>query len=160
MIKEFRDFLLRGNVVDLAVAVVIGAAFGAVVNSFVKDILTPLLGLIGVPGTPEMIGANALAIATAEDRVRTARTKPMTPHTSSAAKVLSQVPATAPTGLIVHAEVDMPAPRAAGHAAIRFTTVATVVAATVTIVNAATLPATSRHRWGCAAASSRTSPVL
>lgn len=49
MIKEFRDFLLRGNVVDLAVAVVIGTAFGAVVNSFVKDILTPLLGLLGVP---------------------------------------------------------------------------------------------------------------
>ncbi len=49
MIKEFRDFLLRGNVVDLAVAVVIGAAFGAVVTSFVANILTPLLGLIGVP---------------------------------------------------------------------------------------------------------------
>lgn len=49
MIKEFRDFLLRGNVVDLAVAVVIGAAFGAVVTSFVANILTPLLGLVGVP---------------------------------------------------------------------------------------------------------------
>jgi large conductance mechanosensitive channel len=49
MIKEFRDFLLRGNVVDLAVAVVIGAAFGAVVTSFTEKILTPLLGLIGVP---------------------------------------------------------------------------------------------------------------
>ena len=49
MMKEFRDFLLRGNVVDLAVAVVIGAAFGAVVTSFVANILTPLLGLIGVP---------------------------------------------------------------------------------------------------------------
>lgn len=49
MIKEFRDFLLRGNVVDLAVAVVIGAAFGAVVTSFTANILTPLLGLIGVP---------------------------------------------------------------------------------------------------------------
>ena len=49
MIKEFRDFLLRGNVVDLAVAVVIGAAFGAVITSFVGDVLTPLLGLLGVP---------------------------------------------------------------------------------------------------------------
>jgi len=49
VIKEFRDFLLRGNVIDLAVAVVIGAAFGAVVTSFTGDILTPLLGLIGVP---------------------------------------------------------------------------------------------------------------
>jgi large conductance mechanosensitive channel len=49
MIKEFRDFLFRGNIVDLAVAVVIGAAFGAIVTSLVEDILTPLLGLFGVP---------------------------------------------------------------------------------------------------------------
>jgi large conductance mechanosensitive channel len=49
MVKEFRDFLLRGNVVELAVAVVIGAAFGAVITSFTTDILTPLLGLLGVP---------------------------------------------------------------------------------------------------------------
>ena len=49
MVREFRDFLLRGNVVELAVAVVIGAAFGAVINSFVADVLTPLLGLVGVP---------------------------------------------------------------------------------------------------------------
>jgi large conductance mechanosensitive channel len=44
--KEFRDFINRGNVVDLAVAVVIGAAFGAVVTSFVGDILTPIIGAI------------------------------------------------------------------------------------------------------------------
>lgn len=49
MLKGFRDFVMRGNVVDLAVAVVIGGAFAAVVGSFVADILTPLLGLIGVP---------------------------------------------------------------------------------------------------------------
>ena len=49
MLKEFRDFLLRGNVIELAVAVVIGAAFGAVVTSFVTNVLTPLLGLVGVP---------------------------------------------------------------------------------------------------------------
>lgn len=49
MIKEFRDFLLRSNVVDLAVAVVIGVAFGAIVTSLVEDILTPLLGIVGVP---------------------------------------------------------------------------------------------------------------
>jgi large conductance mechanosensitive channel len=49
MIKEFRDFLFRGNIVDLAVAVVIGAAFGAVVTSLVADILTPLLGIFGIP---------------------------------------------------------------------------------------------------------------
>ncbi len=49
MIKEFREFLLRGNIVELAVAVVLGAAFGAIVTSLVEDILTPLLGLLGVP---------------------------------------------------------------------------------------------------------------
>jgi large conductance mechanosensitive channel len=49
VVKGFREFIMRGNVIDLAVAVVIGAAFGAVINSFVKDVLTPLLGLIGVP---------------------------------------------------------------------------------------------------------------
>ena len=49
MAREFRDFILRGNVVELAVAVVIGGAFGAVVTSFVADILTPLLGVLGVP---------------------------------------------------------------------------------------------------------------
>jgi large conductance mechanosensitive channel len=50
VIKEFRDFLLRGNVVDLAVAVVIGAAFAALVNSLVADVLTPIVGaIIGKP---------------------------------------------------------------------------------------------------------------
>ena len=48
--KGFKQFLLRGNVVDLAVAVVIGAAFGAVVTAFVKDLLTPLIAaLVGKP---------------------------------------------------------------------------------------------------------------
>jgi large conductance mechanosensitive channel len=48
MIKEFRDFLMRGNVVDLAVAVVIGIAFGAVVTALVDGIITPLVGIFGV----------------------------------------------------------------------------------------------------------------
>jgi large conductance mechanosensitive channel len=54
MIKEFREFLLRGNVVDLAVAVVIGVAFGAVVTSFVEDLLTPLIAAVG--GEPDFAG--------------------------------------------------------------------------------------------------------
>ena len=49
MISGFRDFIMRGNVVDLAVAFVIGVAFASVVTSFVTQILTPLLGLVGVP---------------------------------------------------------------------------------------------------------------
>jgi large conductance mechanosensitive channel len=51
MIKEFREFLLRGNVVDLAVAVVLGAAFGAVITSFVDDILMQLIAMVG--GQPD-----------------------------------------------------------------------------------------------------------
>lgn len=43
MLKEFRDFAMKGNVVDLAVAVVIGAAFAAIVSSLVDDVITPLL---------------------------------------------------------------------------------------------------------------------
>jgi large conductance mechanosensitive channel len=49
MLKEFRDFILRGNVIDLAVGIVIGAAFGALVTSFVTNVLTPLLGLLQIP---------------------------------------------------------------------------------------------------------------
>ena len=46
MLKGFKQFLLRGNVVDMAVGIVIGAAFGAVVTGFVKDLLTPLIAAI------------------------------------------------------------------------------------------------------------------
>lgn len=50
MLKGFKEFVLRGNVLDLAVAVVIGAAFGNVVNALVKDLITPLIGaLFGKP---------------------------------------------------------------------------------------------------------------
>ena len=54
MLKGFRAFLLRGNVVDLAVAVVIGAAFGSVVTAFVKDLVTPLIAAAG--GKPDFSG--------------------------------------------------------------------------------------------------------
>ncbi len=47
MLKDFKAFLLRGNVVDLAVAVVLGAAFGAVITALVKDLITPLLAIPG-----------------------------------------------------------------------------------------------------------------
>ena len=47
MLKEFRQFIVRGNLVDLAVAVVIGAAFGAVVTALVKDLVTPVIAAIG-----------------------------------------------------------------------------------------------------------------
>lgn len=46
MLKEFREFAIRGNVMDLAVAVIIGVAFGSIVTSLVEHILTPLIGLV------------------------------------------------------------------------------------------------------------------
>ena len=50
MIKGFRDFIMRGNVIDLAVAVIIGTAFTAIVTSFVTNVLTPLIAsLVGKP---------------------------------------------------------------------------------------------------------------
>lgn len=51
MVRQFRDFLMRGNVVDLAVAVVVGAAFGAVVTALVADLITPIIGALG--GKPD-----------------------------------------------------------------------------------------------------------
>jgi len=47
MLREFRAFILRGNLVDLAVAVVVGTAFTAVVNAMVKDLITPLIAAVG-----------------------------------------------------------------------------------------------------------------
>jgi large conductance mechanosensitive channel len=68
MLKGFRDFVLRGNVVDLAVAVILGAAFNTIVNSFVKDILGQLIAavagkpdfssvVVSLHGTPIQIGS-------------------------------------------------------------------------------------------------------
>jgi large conductance mechanosensitive channel len=54
LLKEFREFIMRGNVVDLAVAVVIGAAFGAIVTALVADLVTPLIAAIG--GKPDFSG--------------------------------------------------------------------------------------------------------
>jgi large conductance mechanosensitive channel len=59
MLEGFKKFLLRGNVIDLAVGVIIGAAFSAIVDSLVKDIITPIIGLIG--GTPDFSGIRILA---------------------------------------------------------------------------------------------------
>ena len=54
MLSGFKQFILRGNVVDLAVGVVIGAAFGTVVTAFVKDIINPIIALVG--GKPDFTG--------------------------------------------------------------------------------------------------------
>jgi large conductance mechanosensitive channel len=54
MLRGFKTFLLRGNVVELAIAVVIGVAFGAVITAFVKDLITPLIAAVG--GKPDFAG--------------------------------------------------------------------------------------------------------
>lgn len=54
MLKGFKDFIFKGNVVDLGVAVIIASAFGGIVNSFVKDLVTPLIGAFG--GIPDFSG--------------------------------------------------------------------------------------------------------
>lgn len=54
MLKGFKEFILKGNVVDMAVGVVIGVAFGNVVTAAVKDLVTPLIGALG--GTPDFSG--------------------------------------------------------------------------------------------------------
>ena len=46
MLKEFKDFVMRGNVIDLAIAVIIGAAFGAIITSLVDDIFMPIIGVL------------------------------------------------------------------------------------------------------------------
>jgi len=51
MLKGFRDFIARGNVVELAVAVIIGASFAAIIDSLSKDVVTPILGMLG--GEPD-----------------------------------------------------------------------------------------------------------
>lgn len=59
MVKEFRNFLMRGNIVDLAVAVIIGTAFGAVIASLTNDIIMPIIGIFG--GAPDF-SANTFKI--------------------------------------------------------------------------------------------------
>ena len=63
MLKEFRDFIMRGNVVELAVAVIIGAAFGAVITAFTAAFITPLIALIG--GKPDFAGLRFIISGTA-----------------------------------------------------------------------------------------------
>lgn len=69
MLKEFRDFIMRGNVIDLAVAVIIGAAFGRIITSLVNDIIMPPLGLLlgKVNFTDLFVSLNGTKYATLAD---------------------------------------------------------------------------------------------
>ncbi|MDN4988995.1 large conductance mechanosensitive channel protein MscL [Bradyrhizobium arachidis] len=66
MLKEFREFAMKGNVVDLAVAVIIGAAFGAIVTSMVNDIIMPIIGAVtgGLDFSNYFIGLSSKVTAT------------------------------------------------------------------------------------------------
>jgi large conductance mechanosensitive channel len=61
MLRGFKEFVAKGNVIDLAVGVIIGVAFGAVVDSLVKDVITPILGMIG--GTPDFSSLKVGSVA-------------------------------------------------------------------------------------------------
>jgi large conductance mechanosensitive channel len=61
MLKGFRDFIARGNIVDLASAVIIAVAFSAIVDSLVKDVITPLIGMLG--GQPDFSALKIGSIA-------------------------------------------------------------------------------------------------
>src|SRR5512138_1965711 len=69
MLKEFREFIMRGNVVDLAVGVIIGGAFGKIVSSLVSDIIMPPIGLLlnGVDFTNLFVSLNGQPFATLAD---------------------------------------------------------------------------------------------
>lgn len=64
MLKEFKNFLFRGNLLDLAVAVILGGAFGAVVASLVRDVLTPLIAAVG--GEPDF---SSLTLSIGDGRI-------------------------------------------------------------------------------------------
>src|SRR6266849_295503 len=72
MIKEFKEFAMRGNVVDLAVGVIIGAAFGAIVTSLVNDIIMPPIGQLmkGINCSDLFIALNGKTYATLADAVK------------------------------------------------------------------------------------------
>jgi large conductance mechanosensitive channel len=71
MLKEFREFALKGNVVDLAIGVIIGVAFGSVVNSLVGDMIMPLIGALGsVDFSNYFVGLNSTVTATALEEAK------------------------------------------------------------------------------------------
>jgi large conductance mechanosensitive channel len=71
MLKEFREFALKGNVVDLAIGVIIGAAFGKIVDSMVGDMIMPLIGALGsVDFSNYFVGLNEGVTATVLDEAK------------------------------------------------------------------------------------------
>ena len=71
MLKEFREFALKGNVVDLAIGVIIGAAFGKIVDSMVGDMIMPLIGAMGsVDFSNYFVGLNTGVTATVLDEAK------------------------------------------------------------------------------------------
>lgn len=71
MLKEFREFALKGNVVDLAIGVIIGGAFGTIVSSLVGDMIMPLIGALGsVDFSNYFVGLNSTVTATALEEAK------------------------------------------------------------------------------------------
>ena len=76
MLQGFKNFIARGNVIDLAVGVIIGAAVGEIVNSLVKDLITPMIGMLG--GQPDFSAevTNIKGLAEKPDLIMTAAYEP------------------------------------------------------------------------------------
>ena len=72
MLKEFRDFLLKGNIVELAVAFVMGVAFGAVINSLVDNLVMPIVAMI--IGKPDFSGLTSRSTTRSSGTARSSRT--------------------------------------------------------------------------------------
>ena len=77
MLKEFRDFIARGNVMDLAVGIIIGAAFTAIVTSLVNDLINPLIGAIVGGHLLGIVAAHEKAVSLLEPRSALAGQWPM-----------------------------------------------------------------------------------
>lgn len=118
MLKEFRDFIAKGNVLDLAVAVMMGLAFGKIITSFTTDILTPIIGAFGksdFSGLSIKIGAATIAygkfinsvidflivafvlffIVKAANKVKPAAPAPAVPATKDCPFCITSIPAAA-----------------------------------------------------------------
>jgi large conductance mechanosensitive channel len=96
LLSDFKQFLLRGNVVDLAVAVVIGAAFGAVITALVEDLLTPVIAVIfGEPNFAALdftINDSLVVVPINSLIARSRKEPPVDPTTKKCSECLSEIP--------------------------------------------------------------------
>ena len=120
MLKGFRDFIARGNVIDLAVGVIIGAAFGGIVDSLVKDIITPIIGMLGgqpdfaaLKVGPVLLGNFVNALVSFVIKAAGLYFLIVIPFTRMAASLAAAAPPATPSELLLKEIRDLLAARAA-----------------------------------------------